>query len=48
MDEISWASNLYTAHTIGMSEAEFWKMDPFLFYEMVDMHVKYERSKYGK
>nr|DAL79592.1 MAG TPA: Protein involved in gliding motility 9 Secretion System Type.5A [Caudoviricetes sp.] len=31
-----------------MSEDEFWMMDPFMFYDMVEYHNKLERSKYGK
>jgi len=36
---------LYVAHTIGLSEEELWKSDPLLFYQMVDYHLKVERSK---
>ena len=47
-DEINWAEILYTALLIGLNEEEFWRCDPFIFYEMVDYHIQLERRKNGK
>lgn len=46
--KIDWASLKYTAFQIGLSETEFKRMNPIEFYQLIDYHIKFERSKYGK
>lgn len=36
---------IYTALQIGLSEKDFWKLDPFLFYELVETHIRTERMR---
>lgn len=36
---------LYAALQIGLSEQEFWQLDPFLFYPMIELHIETERRK---
>lgn len=34
-----------TAYEIGLTTEDFWKCDPFLFYEMVEFYVRKEANK---
>ena len=47
-EKINWANIEYTALKMGLSRNEFKKLNPILFYEMVETHIELERKKYGK
>ena len=44
--EMNFEENLYFALKIlNMTEEEFWNMSPFLFDELLSIHLRIERSK---